>query len=271
VELRRYVEARGWTAVEYTDLGVSGPKDKRPALDRLVADAKRRKFDVLVCWRLDRLGHSLKHLITLLDDLQALGVSFVSLAEEIYATGDFKHRVVIFAEADSIPDEGPAGSAVRALAADNQLVYEVVEKKGEKYETRRIQKEGPTGLITTSTKKLPHQMNTRVLEVCVNDSPAQTREIIPRTGSRRTAGRGRCTAGRGAVRGASTTAGPDPRAAHPSGFSTAPDSDSNERVCSTSCSGSGRLRARSWRRLMTTQTPDGCCRQPSAIPPSSQA
>jgi len=86
IELRRYITARGWTAVEYTDTGVSGSKDRRPALDQLVTDAKRRKFDVLVCWRLDRLGRSLKHLITLLDDLQALGVAFVSLAEGIDAT-----------------------------------------------------------------------------------------------------------------------------------------------------------------------------------------
>jgi hypothetical protein len=65
---------------------VSGSKDRRPALDRLVTDAKRRKFDVLVCWRLDRLGRNLKHLITLLEKLQALGVAFVSLAEGIDAT-----------------------------------------------------------------------------------------------------------------------------------------------------------------------------------------
>src|SRR5207244_4132294 len=64
----------------------SGAKDRRPSLDQLLADAKRRRFDVLVCWRLDRLGRSLKHLITLLDDLQALGVAFVSLAEGIDAT-----------------------------------------------------------------------------------------------------------------------------------------------------------------------------------------
>ena len=85
-ELRRYVEARGWTAVEYVDRGVSGAKDRRPALDRLVTDARRRRFDVVVCWRLDRLGRNLKHLITLLEDLQALGVAFVSLAEGIDAT-----------------------------------------------------------------------------------------------------------------------------------------------------------------------------------------
>ena len=85
-ELRRYVEARGWSAVEHVDHGVSGATERRPALDRLLADARRRRFDVLVCWRLDRLGRNLKHLITLLDDLQALGVAFVSLAEGIDAT-----------------------------------------------------------------------------------------------------------------------------------------------------------------------------------------
>lgn len=85
-QLRRYVEAREWTAQEYVDRGVSGAKDRRPALDKLVRDAKRRHFDVLVCWRLDRLGRSLRHLILLLDDLQAMGVAFVSLSEGIDAT-----------------------------------------------------------------------------------------------------------------------------------------------------------------------------------------
>jgi DNA invertase Pin-like site-specific DNA recombinase len=85
-ELRRYIEARRWTGEEYVDRGVSGAKDRRPALDALIRDAKRRRFDVLVCWRLDRLGRNLKHLITLLEELQALGVAFVSLAEGIDAT-----------------------------------------------------------------------------------------------------------------------------------------------------------------------------------------
>ncbi len=82
-ELRQYVQARSWTAQEYVDHGVSGTKDRRPALDRLVADARRRKVDTVVVWRLDRLGRSLKHLVTLLDELQALGVGFVSLGEGI--------------------------------------------------------------------------------------------------------------------------------------------------------------------------------------------
>ena len=54
VKLRRYVAARGWSAVEYVDRGVSGAIERRPALDQLVIDARRRRFDVVVCWRLDR-------------------------------------------------------------------------------------------------------------------------------------------------------------------------------------------------------------------------
>ena len=82
-ELRRYVAARDWVAIEYVDQGVSGAKDRRLALDRLVADARRRQVDTVVVWRLDRLGRSLKHLVTLLDEFHAVGVGFVSLGEGI--------------------------------------------------------------------------------------------------------------------------------------------------------------------------------------------
>src|SRR5215470_10191416 len=85
-ELRHCTEARGWSAIEFVDRGVSGAKDRRPALDQMILDAKRRKFDVVVCWRLDRLGRNLRHLVTLLDELQALGVAFVSMGEGIDCT-----------------------------------------------------------------------------------------------------------------------------------------------------------------------------------------
>lgn len=84
-ELRRYAEARSWTIAEYIDRA-SGSTDRRPALDRLVKDAKRRRFDVLLVWRLDRLGRNLRHLVTLLEDVQALGIAFVSLGEGIDCT-----------------------------------------------------------------------------------------------------------------------------------------------------------------------------------------
>jgi DNA invertase Pin-like site-specific DNA recombinase len=71
---------------EFVDAGVSGSREKRPALDDLIKDAKRRRFDVLVCWRLDRLGRSIKHLVVLTEELTALGIAFVSLGEGIECT-----------------------------------------------------------------------------------------------------------------------------------------------------------------------------------------
>jgi DNA invertase Pin-like site-specific DNA recombinase len=83
LELRKYIEARGWSAQEYVDHGVSGAKDRRPALDQLTADVRRHKVRGVVCWRLDRLGRNLRHLVLLLDEWQARGVSFVTLSEGI--------------------------------------------------------------------------------------------------------------------------------------------------------------------------------------------
>ena len=85
-ELRCYVEARGWAGTEFVDAGVSGAKDKRPALDALLKDAKRRRFDVVLVWKLDRLGRSLQHLLFLVEELQTLGIALVSLGESIDAT-----------------------------------------------------------------------------------------------------------------------------------------------------------------------------------------
>src|SRR5262245_50578384 len=85
-ELRRYAEARGWTIAEYIDRGIGGSRDRRPALDRLVGEAKRRGLDVLLVWRRDRLGRHLKRLVTLLEDVQAVGIAFVSLGEGIDCT-----------------------------------------------------------------------------------------------------------------------------------------------------------------------------------------
>ena len=85
-ELRRYAAARGWEDAEYVDHGVSGSQDRRKALDALVQDVRRRRVDVVACWRLDRLGRGLRHLVSLLDKFHALGVAFVSLGEGIDCT-----------------------------------------------------------------------------------------------------------------------------------------------------------------------------------------
>jgi DNA invertase Pin-like site-specific DNA recombinase len=83
-ELREYGARRGWQIVgEYVDEGVSGAKESRPQLNRLMSDAHRRKFDLIAVWKVDRFGRSLKHLVNALADLDSLGVAFVSLRDNI--------------------------------------------------------------------------------------------------------------------------------------------------------------------------------------------
>ena len=86
-DLEAYAKARDWVVREkFVDEGISGSQAKRPALDRLLSTCRRRKVDVVLVWRLDRLGRSLKHLIMTLDEFQSLGVAFVSLNEQLDCT-----------------------------------------------------------------------------------------------------------------------------------------------------------------------------------------
>ena len=83
-ELRDYCERRGWTvAGEYVDTGISGAKDRRPELDRMMADAHKRRFDVVAVWKFDRFARSVSHLLRALDTFRVLGVEFVSLSESL--------------------------------------------------------------------------------------------------------------------------------------------------------------------------------------------
>jgi len=84
LDLRRYTRERGWNIFkEYVDEGISGTKDSRPALNELMNDAKKRRFDVVLCWRFDRFARSTKHLILALEEFKNLGVDFVSYQENI--------------------------------------------------------------------------------------------------------------------------------------------------------------------------------------------
>ncbi len=81
-ELRTVAAQRGWTiSAEYRDDGISGKKASRPALDRMLADCRAGKIDLVVVWKLDRLGRSLQNLLAVLDDLRGCGVGFVSLRD----------------------------------------------------------------------------------------------------------------------------------------------------------------------------------------------
>jgi DNA invertase Pin-like site-specific DNA recombinase len=83
-ELREYIELRGWQfAGEYVDIGTKGTQEKRPELDRLMADAHRRRFDAVVVWKFDRFARSVSHLLRALENFRAQGIEFVSFSEQL--------------------------------------------------------------------------------------------------------------------------------------------------------------------------------------------
>jgi DNA invertase Pin-like site-specific DNA recombinase len=85
--LREYCRRRGFEiAGEYVDNGISGTKDRRPQLDNLMSAARKRQIDVVIVWKLDRFGRSLKQLVTALDELSGLGVGFISYQDNLDLT-----------------------------------------------------------------------------------------------------------------------------------------------------------------------------------------
>jgi DNA invertase Pin-like site-specific DNA recombinase len=89
VELRAYAKARGFeNVVEYIDHGVSGAKDRRPALDKLMADVKCRRVDLIAVTALDRLGRSVRHLLQCVETFRHVGAALVSLREGVSTERD---------------------------------------------------------------------------------------------------------------------------------------------------------------------------------------
>ena len=86
VELKEYCERRGWSFVVYRDHGQSGAKQDRPALNAMLSDLRKRKFDVMVVWALDRLARSLKNLLSISEECRTLGVDLVSLKQAVDTT-----------------------------------------------------------------------------------------------------------------------------------------------------------------------------------------
>ena len=87
LELNKYCEARAYGVYKvYTDKGVSGSKESRPEFDIMLNDARKRKFDILLVWKLDRLSRSLKHLLNTLDLLNSLNIGFISYSDNFDTT-----------------------------------------------------------------------------------------------------------------------------------------------------------------------------------------
>jgi DNA invertase Pin-like site-specific DNA recombinase len=87
IDLRRFAEQRGWEiSKEFVDQGVSGAKDRRPALDELMSHARKRKVDIVLVWKFDRFARSAHHLLSALAEFKALDIDFSSVQDAVDTT-----------------------------------------------------------------------------------------------------------------------------------------------------------------------------------------
>jgi DNA invertase Pin-like site-specific DNA recombinase len=118
-ELREHASRRGWTVVgEYIDQGISGSRERRPELDRLWTDFRKRKVDAVLVYRYDRFARSLRQLVNALEEFRALGIDFISLHEGV-DTSTPNGRLVfgIFASIAEFERELIRGRVISGLAA----------------------------------------------------------------------------------------------------------------------------------------------------------
>ena len=124
-ELREYAARRGWEVYrEYIDTGWSGSKATRPQLDRLMKEAREKRFDVVVVWKLDRWGRSLAHLVESVKQLAAMGVRFLAVTQNIDTDENnpmarlLMHLMAAFAEFEREMIRERVASGVKRYQAD---------------------------------------------------------------------------------------------------------------------------------------------------------
>jgi len=99
-ELRQFTSQRGLQVVkEYTDHGISGTRARRPGLDQMMDDARRRRFDVVLVWAFDRMARSVRHFLEILDEFNHLNIEFVSFRENIDTGGPLGRAMVVIVSA----------------------------------------------------------------------------------------------------------------------------------------------------------------------------
>ena len=158
IALREYASARKLAVfAEYVDVGISGSKDSRPALNQLMADAKKRRFDAVLVARFDRFARSTRHLVLALEEFNALGVDFISLSESVDTSTPMGKMVytVIAAVAElerSLIRERVVMGLQRAKAQGKRLG----RPSGTKANVRKIQKLKSQGL---SIRRIASEMN----------------------------------------------------------------------------------------------------------------
>ncbi len=154
-ELEEYCQRRGWkVAGQYIDVGISGSKEKRPELSRLMADAHRRKFDAVVVWKFDRFARSVSHLLRALETFKALGIEFVSLSEQMDTSTPTGKMVFTVLGAVAELERSLTAERVKAGLRNARAKGKKLGRPSRKVDARRVARLRATGHSWTVISKM---------------------------------------------------------------------------------------------------------------------
>lgn len=176
-DLRKFCEQRGFEIYkEYSDQGISGSKDHRPALNELMSDARKRKFDGVLVWRFDRFARSTKHLISALEEFRHLGIDFISYQENIDTSSALGKAVFTIISAISELERSIIVERVKAGLRRARVNGKTLGRPRLDLNIRELSKMKNEGL---SLRQIADRVNVSAATVCnCLKNPQENREVI---------------------------------------------------------------------------------------------
>jgi len=180
-DLKQLVEQRGFEIAEvYTDHGVSGTRAKRPALDRMLADARRGRLQAVMVWSCDRLARSTRHFLEVLDELGRLGIEFLSFRENLDTGGALGRAIVVIIAAISELERNLIVERVRAGMRRARLEGQRLGRPRLELDQQAIMRERQTGLSLSQIAK-QHRISRTTVHRILSSVPKGGVQTLPQT------------------------------------------------------------------------------------------
>jgi DNA invertase Pin-like site-specific DNA recombinase len=168
-DLRKMAEQRGYSIIETYEDRISGAKAKRPALDQMLFDAKRSRFDVVMVWAFDRMARSVRHFLEVLDELNRLNIEFVSFRENVDTGGPLGRAIVVIVGAIAELERNLIIERVRAGMRRAKLEGRRIGRRPLDIDRTAVVKDRQRGMSLTEVAKL-HRISRALVSKILRES-----------------------------------------------------------------------------------------------------
>jgi DNA invertase Pin-like site-specific DNA recombinase len=177
-DLRKMAEQRGYSIIETYEDRISGAKSKRPALDQMLFDAKRSRFDVVMVWAFDRMARSVRHFLEVLDELNRLNIEFVSFRENVDTGGPLGRAIVVIVGAIAELERNLIIERVRAGMRRAKLEGRRIGRRPLDIDRTAVVKDRQRGMSLTEVGKL-HRISRALVSKILRESAGHEGFAIP--------------------------------------------------------------------------------------------